>query len=65
MRFLRVPCGRIVFGARVTQEQRVAVIRDMSSDPLFGHVGFAAALLDPREFKVDIRSLDRMGVPVH
>jgi hypothetical protein len=32
------------------------------ADPAFAHVGFAEAVLDPTEFKVDIRTLDRKAL---
>jgi hypothetical protein len=50
---------RIIFGARVTAEQRSTVINQTTADPAFAHVDFAEAILDPTEFKVDIRDLGR------
>jgi hypothetical protein len=50
---------RIIFGARVTAEQRSTVINQTTADPAFAHVDFAEAILDPTEFKVDIRGLGR------
>ena len=53
---------RVIFGARVTPEQRSALIKETMADPAFAHVSFAEAVLDPTEFKVDIRTLDRKAL---
>jgi hypothetical protein len=50
---------RTIFGARVTAEQRSIVINATTADPAFAHVDFAEAILDPTEFRVDIRGLGR------
>jgi hypothetical protein len=50
---------RVIFGARVTPEQRKIVINQTTADPAFAHLDFAEAVLDPTEFRVDVRNLDR------
>jgi hypothetical protein len=54
---------RIIFGVRVTEEQRRNVIQDTKVDPGFAHVGFAQAVIDPTEFKIDIRVLPTTSDP--
>jgi hypothetical protein len=46
---------KVIFGARVTSDQRRALIEDTVADPAFKHVKFAEAVLDPGQFKVEIR----------
>jgi hypothetical protein len=46
---------KVIFGARVTPEQRRLLIKDTAADPAFAHVRFAEAVLDPGQFKVEIR----------
>jgi hypothetical protein len=50
---------KVIFGARVTADQRRVVIEDTTADPAFAHVVFAEAVLSPTEFKVDIRDIDK------
>jgi hypothetical protein len=55
---------KVIFGARVTQEQRRALIDETDADPAFAHVGFAEAVLDPGQFKVGIRDVEPQKVDV-
>ena len=48
---------KVIFGARVVTEQRIALIRETSADPAFGHVKFGEAVLDPGRFKVALRDV--------
>ena len=52
---------KVIFGARVTVDQRSVVIEDTTADPAFAHVAFAEAVLSPTEFKVDIRDYPSRG----
>jgi hypothetical protein len=46
---------KVIFGARVTPEQRRVLIKDTAADPALAHIRFAEAVLDPGQFKVEIR----------
>jgi hypothetical protein len=50
---------KVIFGARVTPDQRRALIGSFAADPAFAHVGLAEAVLDPGRFNVDIRPVAR------
>jgi Protein of unknown function (DUF2971) len=57
---------RVIFGARVKADladQRDALIKETTADPAFAHVSFGDAVLDPVEFKLDIRAVDRSPRP--
>jgi hypothetical protein len=49
---------KVIFGVRVTPDQRSALVKDTTADPAFKHVKFAKAVLDPGEFKVEIHELE-------
>jgi hypothetical protein len=46
---------KVIFGARVTPEQRRVLMKDTAANPAFAHVRFAEAVLDSGQFKVEIR----------
>jgi len=52
---------KVIFGVRVMVKQRQAVIDETRADPAFAHVDFAQAVLNPTEFKVDIRDIGDLG----
>jgi Protein of unknown function (DUF2971) len=49
---------RVIFGARVPVAQRLSLINETSADAAFAHVTFAEAVLDPSQFKMEIREID-------
>jgi len=49
---------KVIFGARVPPDRRIALIEDTAADSAFNHVKFAEAVLDPGQFKVAIRDVE-------
>ena len=46
---------KVIFGARVEEPEKRALIAETKADPAFQHVAYAEAVLDPGQFKVEIR----------
>jgi DUF2971 family protein len=54
---------KVIFGVRAPDDQRAILMKETSAEQALAHVTFAEAVLDPKRFQIDIRSLAPRGTP--